>query len=48
MRPDTIKKSFQATGVWLMNAEVVLKRSNNSTSRQNETSELGHHSNENS
>jgi hypothetical protein len=48
MRPDTIKKSFQATGVWLMDAEVVLKRSNNSTSRQNETSELGHHGNENS
>jgi hypothetical protein len=48
MRPDTIKKSFQATGVWPMDAEVVLKRFNNSTSGQDEASALGHYGDGNS
>jgi hypothetical protein len=42
MRSDTIKKIFQATGVWPMDAEVVLKRFN-TTSEQYEASELGQH-----
>jgi hypothetical protein len=40
MKPETIRKSFQATGVWPMDAEPVLKRFNNSTSRQDCDSEL--------
>jgi hypothetical protein len=48
MRPDTIKRSFQATGVWPMDAEVVLKRFNNSTMGQDEASALGHYGDGNS
>ena len=40
MKPETIRKSFQATGVWPMDAEPVLKRFNNRTSRQGHDSEL--------
>jgi hypothetical protein len=36
-------KSFQATGVWPMDADAVLQRFNNSTSGQDEALELGHH-----
>jgi hypothetical protein len=43
IKPDTIMKSFQATGVWPMDADAVLQRFNNSTSGQNEALELGHH-----
>lgn len=41
MKPETIRKSFQATGVWPMDTEPVLKRFNNGTSRQDYDSELG-------
>ncbi|KAI1576223.1 hypothetical protein PtrEW13061_010699 [Pyrenophora tritici-repentis] len=43
MELDLIEKSFQATGVWPMDAEVILKRFNNHTSEQAEASELGQH-----
>jgi hypothetical protein len=43
MKPDLIMKSFQATGVWPMDAEVILQRFSNRTSRQATTSELGQH-----
>jgi hypothetical protein len=43
MKPETIKKSFQATGVWPMDAEAVLKRFNNTTLEQDEAAELGQH-----
>jgi hypothetical protein len=39
MKRDTILKSFQATGVWPMDAEVVLKRLNTTTSEQGEASQ---------
>jgi hypothetical protein len=39
MKRDTILKSFQATGVWPMDAEVVLKRFNTTTSEQDEASQ---------
>jgi hypothetical protein len=48
MRLDLIKKSFQATGVWPMDADAVLKRFNNRTSRQAEAPQLGQHSDGNS
>jgi hypothetical protein len=41
MRRDTILKSVQATGVWPMNAGVVLKRFNNHTSEQDEAVKPG-------
>ena len=41
MKRDTILKSFQATGVWPMDAEVVLKRFNTTTSEQDEASQPG-------
>jgi hypothetical protein len=43
MRPDLIKKSFQATGVWPMDAEVVLKRFSNHSQQQDEASKIGQH-----
>jgi hypothetical protein len=43
MKPDTIMKSFQATGVWPIDAEAVLKRFNNTTSEQDKALELGQH-----
>ena len=43
MTPDSIKKSFQATGVWPMDAEVILKRFNNKASGQADTLEIGEH-----
>jgi hypothetical protein len=48
MRLDTNKKSFQATDVWPMDAEVGLKHFNNSTSGQDEASELEHYGDGNS
>lgn len=44
MKPELISKSFQATGVWPMDAERVLKHFNNSTSRQDYDSEVSHSS----
>jgi hypothetical protein len=44
MRPELIQRSFKATGVWPMDAEVILKRFNATTSEQAEgpeTRELG-------
>jgi hypothetical protein len=41
MKPEPIRKSFQATGVWPMDAEPVPKRFNNSTSRQDHDSKFG-------
>jgi hypothetical protein len=40
MRRELILKSFQATGVWPMDAEVILKRFNPSTLEQDEDPEL--------
>jgi hypothetical protein len=40
MRPELILKSFEATGVWPMDAEVILKRFNTTTSGQDEDTEL--------
>ena len=40
MKPETIIKSFQATGVWPMDAEVVLQRFNNRTLEQDEDLEI--------
>lgn len=44
MKPEMIRKSFQATGVWPMDADAVLKRFSNRTSRQDHDSELEHSS----
>jgi hypothetical protein len=43
MKPETIIKSFQATGVWPIDAEVVLKRFNNTASEQDKASQIGQH-----
>ncbi|KAF1937744.1 hypothetical protein EJ02DRAFT_356124 [Clathrospora elynae] len=43
MKRDTILKSFQATGVWPMDAEVVLQRFNNHTLEQDKALEIGQH-----
>ena len=40
MRQELILKSFQATGVWPMDAEVILKRFNATTLEQDEDLEL--------
>jgi hypothetical protein len=40
MRPDVILKSFQATGVWPMDADTALKRFNHHPERQDEDSEV--------
>jgi hypothetical protein len=40
MRPELILKSFEATGVWPMDAEVILKRFNATTSEQATDAEL--------
>lgn len=38
MKPETIVKSFQATGVWPIDLEPVLRRFNNSTPRRDNDS----------
>jgi len=43
MRPDAIKQSFRATGLWPIEAEVILKRFNNSTLGQGKASQIGKH-----
>jgi hypothetical protein len=43
MTPDLIKKSFQATGVWPMDAQVILKRFNKHPQQQDETPEIRQH-----
>jgi hypothetical protein len=48
MTPELILKSFQATGVWPMDADAVLKRFNNTPQRQDEDAEIGEHGNGNS
>ena len=40
MRPELIQRSFEATGVWPMDAEVILKRFNATTSGQDEDTKL--------
>jgi hypothetical protein len=45
MTPELILKSFQATGVWPMDADAVLKRFNNYPQRQDEDAEIGEHGN---
>lgn len=40
MRPELIRRSFEATGVWPMDAEVILKRFNTTTSGQDEDTQL--------
>jgi hypothetical protein len=40
MRPELIRRSFEATGVWPIDAEVILKRFNTITSGQDEDTEL--------
>jgi hypothetical protein len=40
MRQELVLKSFQATGVWPMDAEVILQRFNATTSEQDEDPEL--------
>jgi hypothetical protein len=41
MRPELVLKGFEATGVWPMDAEVILKRFNATTSGQDEDAEFG-------
>jgi hypothetical protein len=41
MKPELIIKSFQATGVWSMEPDAVLKRFNNHTSGQDKDLEAG-------
>ncbi|EFQ89769.1 hypothetical protein PTT_13837 [Pyrenophora teres f. teres 0-1] len=43
MRPDVIKQSFRATGIWPMEAEVILKRFNNNTSEQDKALQISEH-----
>lgn len=40
MRPELIQRSFEATGVWPMDAEIILKHFNATTSGQDEDTEL--------
>ncbi|KNG52820.1 pogo transposable [Stemphylium lycopersici] len=44
MKPATIRRSFEATGVWPIDAQRVLKRFNNSTPRRDYDSETSHSS----
>jgi hypothetical protein len=44
MKPATIRKGFEVTGVWPIDAERVLKRFNNSTPGRNYDSETSHSS----
>jgi hypothetical protein len=44
MKPATIRKGFEATSVWPIDAERVLKRFNNSTPRRDYDSETSHSS----
>jgi hypothetical protein len=48
MKRNTILKSFQATGVWLMDAEVVLQRFCNHTLEQDTSLEIRQHADGNS
>jgi len=41
MREDLIVRSFEATGVWPMDAEVVLKRFNSTTSQRDRSPQIG-------
>jgi hypothetical protein len=43
MMPELIKKSFQRTGMWPMDAEVILKRSNKRLQWQDEAPGIGQH-----
>ncbi|KAF1922314.1 uncharacterized protein M421DRAFT_10665 [Didymella exigua CBS 183.55] len=43
MTSELILKSFQATGVWPMDADAVLKRFNNHPPQQDEDAEIGEH-----
>ena len=43
MTSELILKSFQATGVWPMDADAVLKRFNNHPPRQDKDAEIGEH-----
>ncbi|KAI1526948.1 hypothetical protein PtrCC142_009808 [Pyrenophora tritici-repentis] len=43
MTHDTILKSFQATSVWPMEPQVILKRFNNNTTTQYEAPQVGEH-----
>ena len=43
MTSELILKSFQATGVWPMDADAVLKRFNNHPPRQDNDAEIGEH-----
>ena len=43
MTHDTILKSFQATGIWPMEPQVILKRFNNSTTIQDKALQVGEH-----
>ncbi|KAI0571322.1 hypothetical protein Alg130_10928 [Pyrenophora tritici-repentis] len=43
MSVDSIKKSFQATGAWPMDVEVILERFNNTTIKQDEALKIGEH-----
>ncbi|KAF1923326.1 uncharacterized protein M421DRAFT_9828 [Didymella exigua CBS 183.55] len=43
MTLELILKSFQATGVWLMDVDAVLKRFNNCPPQQDEDAEIGEH-----
>jgi len=43
MTQDNILKSFQATGIWPMDADVILQRFNNRTSEQDKDSKLRQH-----
>jgi hypothetical protein len=40
MREELILKTFEATGVWPMDAEVILKRFNTTTVDEDEDTEL--------
>jgi hypothetical protein len=48
MTPELILKSFQATGMWLMDADAALKRFNNYPQQQDEDAEIGEHGDGNS
>jgi hypothetical protein len=48
MTQDNILKSFQATRVWPMDADVILQCFNNRTLEQDEDSKLGQHGDSNS
>jgi hypothetical protein len=43
MKPETIMKSFQATGVWPMDGEAVLKRFDSNTLEEDEDTQIRQH-----